>query len=148
MRLHARVIVRDGSQAFVGSQSLRAIELDARREVGIVFRDPQAVATLVKAFEADWTATNQPFAREDEPAVVPAAKVAKRVANAVTAELPPVQPVLELTVRELGGSPPEVNLDNREVEQTVKHAVHEAVRQVVRDFVEEAVETLSPGSKP
>ena len=146
MRLHARMIVRDRSRAFVGSQSLRAIELDARREVGLLFRDPQAVATLVKTFEADWDATKQPAGQEGEPAVVPAGKVAKRVANAVAAELPPLQPVLESTVRELGATE-EVSLNHQEVEATVKQAVHEAVRQVVRDFVEEAVETQGAGAK-
>ena len=33
MRLHTRTIIRDGSQAFVGSQSLRQPELDLRREI-------------------------------------------------------------------------------------------------------------------
>ncbi len=147
MRLHARAIVRDGSWAFVGSQSLRAVELDARREVGLLFRDPQAVATLAKTFEADWNATMQPARQQEEHAVVPVGKVANRVATAVAEELPPLQPVLELTVRELAGPEEEVNLDHQEVEATVKQAVHEAVRQVVRDFVEEAVETKSAGSK-
>ncbi len=56
IRLHTRSIVRDGSWAFVGSQSLRALELDARREVGIIFRDPKVIARLVKTFEDDWGA--------------------------------------------------------------------------------------------
>jgi ATP-binding cassette, subfamily B, bacterial len=34
MRLHTRTIIRDRTQAFVGSQSLRQLELDARREIG------------------------------------------------------------------------------------------------------------------
>ena len=34
MRLHVRAIVRDGTRAFVGSQSLRKEELSSRREVG------------------------------------------------------------------------------------------------------------------
>jgi hypothetical protein len=38
-RLHVRAIVRDGRRAFVGSQSLRKVELDERREVGIIIRD-------------------------------------------------------------------------------------------------------------
>ncbi len=32
MRVHVRAIVRDGSRAFVGIQSLRRLELEARRE--------------------------------------------------------------------------------------------------------------------
>ena len=56
MRLHTRSIIRDGTWAFVGSQSLRALELDSRREVGIIFRDPKVVARLAKTFEDDWEA--------------------------------------------------------------------------------------------
>ena len=43
MRLHTRTIIRDGRQAFVGSQSLRQPELDLRREIGIIVRDSKAV---------------------------------------------------------------------------------------------------------
>ena len=39
LRLHTRTIIRDGRQAFIGSQSLRAAELDSRREVGLIVRD-------------------------------------------------------------------------------------------------------------
>lgn len=54
MRLHVRAIVRDGMRAFVGSQSLRRIELDKRREVGVLIRN-SAVARQIRAiFEADW----------------------------------------------------------------------------------------------
>jgi cardiolipin synthase len=40
-RLHTRTIIRDRHQAFIGSQSLRAAELDSRRELGLVVRDRQ-----------------------------------------------------------------------------------------------------------
>ena len=40
MRLHVRAIVRDGTQAFVGSQSLRKDELENRREVGLIINNP------------------------------------------------------------------------------------------------------------
>ncbi len=53
MRLHTRTIIRDGRQAFIGSQSLRKQELDARREVGIIFRDSKAVSRLLTTFEVD-----------------------------------------------------------------------------------------------
>jgi phosphatidylserine/phosphatidylglycerophosphate/cardiolipin synthase-like enzyme len=146
MRLHTRSIVRDGSWAFVGSQSLRSAELDARREVGIVFRDPKAVARLAKTFEEDWEAKEQPAVAESaEPEPVSASKVAKKVAKAVAEELPPVKPVFELTLRELSGPAPDANLNHAELNQarmeaTVKQAVKDAVRQVVHNFVEEAVE--------
>ena len=152
IRLHTRTIVRDGTWAFVGSQSLRTLELDARREVGLMFRDPQAVGRLVKTFEEDWQGAQPAVqtAADDEVKEVDqiaAAKLAKKVAKAVAEELPPVQPVIELTVRELAGKAAEVDLNHREVEESVKQAVHDAVRQVVRDYVEEAVETQSAGGK-
>ena len=40
MRLHVRAIVRDGTRAFVGSQSLRKLELESRREVGLLISNP------------------------------------------------------------------------------------------------------------
>ena len=143
MRLHTRTIVRDRKWAFVGSQSLRALELDARREVGILFRDPRAVEQLAKTFEQDWEAkAKTAFQAEPElPERVPAAKVAKKVAKALADELPPIRPVLEVTVKELAASAAAVNLDHEEVEETVKQAVHDVVREVVRDLVEEAVES-------
>jgi phosphatidylserine/phosphatidylglycerophosphate/cardiolipin synthase-like enzyme len=56
-RLHVRAIVRDGEQAFVGSQSLRKLELDGRREVGIIVRESKVVKRIVATFEADWKLT-------------------------------------------------------------------------------------------
>ena len=51
-RLHVRAIVRDGQQAFVGSQGLRKLELDGRREVGVIVRDPKVVARMAAIFES------------------------------------------------------------------------------------------------
>lgn len=53
-RLHVRAMVRDGRRAFIGSQSLRRLDLDERREVGLVIRDPEIVGQLVRLFEYDW----------------------------------------------------------------------------------------------
>jgi cardiolipin synthase A/B len=54
LRLHARVIVADGTSAFLGSQSLRKAELDERREVGVIVDDGKIVRRLVEVFEGDW----------------------------------------------------------------------------------------------
>lgn len=56
-RLHVRAIVRDGSHAFVGSQSLRKLELDKRREVGVFVKGASIVKELIATFEADWAET-------------------------------------------------------------------------------------------
>jgi phosphatidylserine/phosphatidylglycerophosphate/cardiolipin synthase-like enzyme len=58
-RLHVRAIVRDGRRAFVGSQSLRKLELDERREVGVIIRDRAIVKALARTFKRDWQLTPQ-----------------------------------------------------------------------------------------
>jgi cardiolipin synthase len=57
-KLHARVIIQDGRRAFVGSQSLRRLELDERREVGVIFTDAPVVKELIRTFESDWAETD------------------------------------------------------------------------------------------
>ena len=56
-KLHARVIIQDGRRAFLGSQSLRRLELDERREVGLIITDPRVVRQLSAIFDADWEET-------------------------------------------------------------------------------------------
>jgi cardiolipin synthase len=58
LRLHVRAMIRDGDTVFVGSQSLRALELDGRREVGLIVRDSAVVKRLQEVFEEDWTKTD------------------------------------------------------------------------------------------
>jgi phosphatidylserine/phosphatidylglycerophosphate/cardiolipin synthase-like enzyme len=54
MRPHVRAIVRDGQQAFVGSQSLRKLQLDNRREIGVIVTDSRIAKRIQAVFEADW----------------------------------------------------------------------------------------------
>ena len=56
-RLHVRAIMRDGRYAFIGSQSLRRIEIEKRREVGVIARDVRVVAQMIATFERDWAET-------------------------------------------------------------------------------------------
>jgi cardiolipin synthase A/B len=56
-RLHVRSIMRDGTHAFVGSQSLNPVELDHRREIGVVVKDRSVVQQMRAVFERDWAAT-------------------------------------------------------------------------------------------
>ena len=46
-RLHVRAIVRDGEEVFVGSQSLRSLELDGRREVGLFCKEAKVVKAIL-----------------------------------------------------------------------------------------------------
>jgi len=57
IRLHARVIIRDGRQAFLGSQSLRPPELDIRREIGLIVKNAAMVRALRAVFVKDWQAS-------------------------------------------------------------------------------------------
>ena len=57
-RLHVRAIIRDGRHAFIGSQSLGPIELDRRREVGVIVDDAAIVRRMRAIFEHDWLQTH------------------------------------------------------------------------------------------
>jgi cardiolipin synthase A/B len=67
MRLHVRAIVRDGTTAFIGSQSLRKLELDGRRELGLIITDSRTAKKIQSVFEADWSESGG--RSEPEPAV-------------------------------------------------------------------------------
>jgi cardiolipin synthase A/B len=54
LRLHVRAMIRDGSAAFIGSQSLRRVELDGRREVGVIVTDGRLARRMQPLFESDW----------------------------------------------------------------------------------------------
>jgi phosphatidylserine/phosphatidylglycerophosphate/cardiolipin synthase-like enzyme len=59
LRLHVRAIIRDGSAAFIGSQSLRKLELDGRREVGVIVSEERIARKMREVFEADWAQTSE-----------------------------------------------------------------------------------------
>jgi len=81
-RLHVRAIVRDGQEAFMGSQGLRKLELDGRREVGVIVKDPKVVSRMAAIFESDWALTD--LARQEvEDAKKDVKKVAKIEAEAI-----------------------------------------------------------------
>ena len=56
-RLHVRAIMRDGKRAFLGSQSLRKIELDKRREIGVIITDASVIREMADIFADDWAQT-------------------------------------------------------------------------------------------
>jgi cardiolipin synthase A/B len=78
LRLHVRAIVRDGSTAFVGSQSLRKSELDGRREVGVIVTDSRVAKQVQSVFEADWVESGGKATGKDEEAAKAAAAAVAR----------------------------------------------------------------------
>ncbi|PYX04844.1 MAG: phosphatidylserine synthase [Acidobacteria bacterium] len=138
MRLHTRVMIRDRRQAFLGSQSLRQLELDARREIGVIFRDRSAIAALLRVFKEDWAAS-EPAKRDaasDRLATKTAKKVAKVVRNNISAG-----PVVKQVVKAVRQKADKKL--TKEVEQTVKAAVKVAIGDSVKKATKEAVKTIA-----
>ena len=75
-RLHVRAIIRDGKRAFMGSQSLRRLELEKRREVGVIITDELVVRQMLDVFEKDWAQT--PSGRKKRKKEEKAEKAEKR----------------------------------------------------------------------
>jgi phosphatidylserine/phosphatidylglycerophosphate/cardiolipin synthase-like enzyme len=56
-RMHIRAIVQDAKRVFIGSQSLRRVELDRRREVGVITDNKDVVRGVTSVFDDDWAET-------------------------------------------------------------------------------------------
>ncbi|GER85049.1 hypothetical protein KTAU_36850 [Thermogemmatispora aurantia] len=55
--MHAKMLVVDGREAFVGSENCSPPGLESNREVGILVADGKVLATLQTTFQADWGAS-------------------------------------------------------------------------------------------
>jgi cardiolipin synthase A/B len=66
MRLHVRAMLRDGQEMFLGSMSLRALELDKRREVGVIVKERKAAKHFREIFEDDWSKTESGKKKADK----------------------------------------------------------------------------------
>jgi cardiolipin synthase len=52
--VHAKMILVDGREAYVGSANFTTNALDSNRELGLIVRDPASVASIGSTFEADF----------------------------------------------------------------------------------------------
>jgi phosphatidylserine/phosphatidylglycerophosphate/cardiolipin synthase-like enzyme len=133
-RLHTRTIVRDRREAFVGSQSLRKAELDARREVGVIVRDSKVVRGLVDTFEADWGVKATSETAQARPHEI------KKALKGAVKKLSPLDPVVKEAVDDVVSKKGNAGLNTSEVKQTVEKAVKEAVRERVQEMLNESVD--------
>jgi phosphatidylserine/phosphatidylglycerophosphate/cardiolipin synthase-like enzyme len=136
LRLHTRTILRDGESVFVGSQSLRAAELDARREVGVILTSKPLVRKMSETFESDWKDARQ---NADDPAhdETQSLKLARKVAKVITKELPPVGEVIAAISGDSGLKKANLTrVDMNALEDTVR----EAVKTVVVETLQEATD--------
>ena len=134
MRLHTRMILRDRTHAFIGSQSLRTVELDRRREVGMIFDDPAVVKSLTSTFLSDWKLA-ETAKLNDKTEQTPTSKMAKKVAKAVVKDMGSVTPMIETAIQEMGGKSVEFALNPEELEDSIKDAVKHAVKAAVKDAI-------------
>jgi cardiolipin synthase A/B len=147
MRLHTRTIIRDRRDAFIGSQSLRQVELDARREIGLIFRDASVVKDLVRTFEEDWAASaledvekeTQKEQRQQDASH--SRTVVKRVTKSVARKIK-VAPVAKKVVKEVGKTG-NANLNGHKLQRTVEEIMEDVVEATVKDAAKEAVKAVS-----
>lgn len=140
LRLHARAMVRDRRDVFLGSQSLRPLELDARREIGAIVHSPKLAAAVARQFEADWKhAEAAAEARANFGKDLDPEKAVKKMAKAISKSLPPA-PALAKAVQQAIAHQVSGPIDEDDVEETVRGAVKEAVRDAVHQVVKTVVE--------
>lgn len=145
-RLHTRTIIRDGRQAFVGSQSLRAAELDSRRELGLIVQDAKAVKALIATFESDWTGTpaknaaagrQEPGTPADKQAEVSGKESAKAVEQ-LTKKMDPLAVSVKKAVRIAVSGAGDDMLTDKETKHEMKKVVKQAVKEAVKEAVQDA----------
>ena len=137
MRLHTRVIIRDCKESFLGSQSLRKLELDARREIGIIVSNAKIVSSLVTIFEDDWKASTPVDRRADKKRIsAHAERTSRRISKSVSRKLTPA-PVIQQVVRAIEKEA-KIEVDRDEAKAMVKGALNKAVKKAAARIVEEA----------
>jgi phosphatidylserine/phosphatidylglycerophosphate/cardiolipin synthase-like enzyme len=131
IRLHTRTIIRDRKRAFVGSQSLRKLELDARREVGLIVKDLKVVSKLAATFESDWEANQT---KESSAAVE--GKKNKKVTK-IAKKLNPLSAEIKRAVKKVVIATGEQAITDDETKETLKQAVKKTVKQAFKEAVQE-----------
>jgi cardiolipin synthase A/B len=135
MRFHTRTILRDRSEAFLGSQSLREAELDKRRELGMIVRDRDIVHSLVKTFESDWAGLD-PISEGASPPLEGNTKTLKKAVKVIVRELP-LAPIVEGALKRVVGGLPKAEL--RRKFELRRNELRHNLTEVVKEAVEGAV---------
>lgn len=136
LRLHTRTIVRDRHQAFLGSQSLRAMELDKRREVGVIIRDARIVKSLADTFEADWADAESSKGKIKTAHAKEKNGDVDRVNEVLLKELHPVALTVKRAVKKVVAKAGDEAIQDESVKRTVKKIVKKALKQAVKDVTQ------------
>jgi cardiolipin synthase A/B len=140
MRLHTRTIIRDRIQASLGSMSLRQPELDARREIGVIFRDAAIVKDLRRVFEEDWKAS-APDKEQQPQESMPPKKTVKKVARKVVKQIE-ITPVAKKVAKVIGKKA-NVDLNKKQIQETVKELVQDIAKDAAEHAATEAAKTVA-----
>lgn len=141
LRLHTRVIIRDGKQAFLGSQSLRKMELDERREIGVIVGGAKVVSALIAVFQDDWRTSVAAPELDDAGQPDQSNGNAKALAKLVAKKVP-LEPVVNRVAEALHKAA-DVEVARKEVKETVEQAVKSALKKAVKKAAIEVVERAS-----
>ena len=134
IRLHTRTIVRDRKDAFVGSQSLRKLELDSRRELGLIVKERKVIAKLVETFESDW-AENENNAAKEKTNVEEKEKPAEKMK--LGKKLDPLGETIKRAVKKVVKENGHKVLADEDTKETLKQAVKKTVKQAFKEAVRE-----------
>jgi phosphatidylserine/phosphatidylglycerophosphate/cardiolipin synthase-like enzyme len=142
IRLHARAIIRDGKSAFLGSQSLRKLEMEARREIGIIVEDAKIAAKMISVFDQDWKGATPatPSTEVSSLINVPAKKVAKKVVKELN-----LMPAMEQVLDRMLDKNDDVQLEPKEVVEGVREAMREEVHAAVTNALHDLVTAAAAG---
>jgi len=139
IRLHTRTIIRDRKDAFVGSQSLRKLELDSRRELGLIVKERGVISKLAETFEKDWEAnegreekTKAPVREKHKP--IDKEKLAKK--------LDPLNESIKQAVKRVVKENGDNVIADDETKETLKQAVKKTVKQAFKEAVQETAERV------
>ena len=137
-RFHTRTIIRDRDEAFLGSQSLREAELDRRRELGMIVKDRDVVASLLLVFERDWGSLAPAASDSEENTRTPAAS--KKAVKALVRQLP-LAPMVEEALRRATAHVQGLQFAAPEFEHHLADALKEAVEDAVSGMVKKTAAT-------
>lgn len=68
--IHAKMIVVDNEQFYIGSQNFSFNSLNYAREVGVILKDPSTAQKINTVFEKDWSVSN-PIPKENPTSCTP-----------------------------------------------------------------------------
>ena len=144
-RLHARAIIRDGKSVFLGSQSLRKLELEARREIGIIVNDQKIAKQMIATFDGDWSGATpaQQSTEVSDLINVPAKKVAKKVVKELN-----LGPAVEQALDRALDKKDDVQLEPKEVVEGVREAMREEVHAAVTQALHQLVTAAAGVDQP